>query len=178
MLCKASFSTAFVCTLIFVQYYNSLLSCQYFYFSRFKNIFESFKLFPVRSLVRIFNLLITRRAYSILFSKMWLEMPLCYCCSVTKSCLTLCDSMDYSMPGFPVLHHLSECAQTHVYWVSDAIQPSHLLSYPSPLAFNLSQYQGLFQWVSSSYQVAQVLKLQLQHQSFQWIFPGLTDVLG
>ena len=59
------------------------------------------------------------------------------CCSVTKSCPTLCDPMDCSMPGFPVLHHLPEFDQTHVYWVSDAIQPSHPLSPRSPLALNL-----------------------------------------
>ena len=57
---------------------------------------------------------------------------------------------------------------THVHQVSDAIQPSHPLSYPSPPALNLSQHQGLFQWVSSSHQVAK--GLVLQHQSFQWIF--------
>ena len=60
-------------------------------------------------------------------------------------------------------------AQAHVHWVSDAIQPSHSLS-PSSSALNLSQHQGLFQWVSSSHQMAKVLELQLQHQSFQWIF--------
>ena len=59
---------------------------------------------------------------------------------------------------------------THVHWVSDAIQPSHPLSSPSPPALNLSQHQGFFQWVSSSHQVAKVLEFQLQHQSFQWIF--------
>ena len=74
--------------------------------------------------------------------------------------------MDCSTPGFPVLHHLPEFTQTHVYWISDAIQPSHPLSSPVPPAFNLSQYQGLFQWVSSSHQVARVLEFQLQHQSF------------
>ena len=74
----------------------------------------------------------------------------CYhCCSVAKSCLTLFSPMDCSMPGFPVLHYLSEVAQTHVHWVSDAIQPSHPLSPPFPLALSLSQHQGLFQWVSS-----------------------------
>ena len=57
---------------------------------------------------------------------------------------TLCDPMDCSMPGFPVLHHLSELAQTHVHQVSDAIQPSHPLLFLSPPAFNLSQHQGLF----------------------------------
>ena len=61
-------------------------------------------------------------------------------------------------------------AQTHVHWVGDAIQPSHALFSPSPPAFNLSQHQGLFQWVSSSHQVAKVLECQLQHQAFQWIF--------
>ena len=55
----------------------------------------------------------------------------------------------------------------HVYWVSDAIQPSHPLSSPSPPAFNLSQNQGLFQWVSSLHQVAKILELQFQHQYFQ-----------
>ena len=82
----------------------------------------------------------------------------------------LCDPMDCSTPSFPVLHHLPELAETHVHWVDDPIQPSHPLSSPSPPAFNLSQQQSLFQWVSSSYQVAKVLELQLQHQSFQWIF--------
>ena len=76
--------------------------------------------------------------------------------------------MDCSAPGFLVLHHLLELAQTH--WVSDALQPSHPLSSPSPPAFSLSQHQGLFQWVSSSHQVAKVLEFYLQHQSFQWIF--------
>ena len=88
--------------------------------------------------------------------------------SVAQSCLTLCDPMDCSRPGFPVHHQLPELTQTHVHWVSDPIQPSHPLSAPSPSAFNLSQHQCLFQWVSSSQQVAKVLKLQ--HQSFQWIF--------
>ena len=74
--------------------------------------------------------------------------------------------MDCSMPSFPVLYYLPQFAQTHVHWVSDAIQPSHPLSSPSPLALNLSQHQGLFKWVSSSHQVVKVLEPQLQHQSF------------
>ena len=74
--------------------------------------------------------------------------------------------MESSMPGFPVLHQLSEIAQTHVHQVGDAIRPSYLSS-PSPPALNLSQHQGLFQRVSSSHQVAKVLEFQLQHQSFQ-----------
>ena len=90
--------------------------------------------------------------------------------SVAQSCPTLCDSMIRSTPGLPVHHKLPEFPQTHVHWVSDVIQPSHPLSSPSPPAFNLSQHQGLFQWVSSSHQVAKVLEFQLQDQSFQWIF--------
>ena len=86
-----------------------------------------------------------------------------YCCSVAKSCPTRCDPVDCSTPGFPILHYLLEFAQTHVHWVGDAIQPSHPLSPPSPLVLNLPQHQGLFQWVSSSHQVAKVLALQLQH---------------
>ena len=91
-----------------------------------------------------------------------------YISSVTQSCPTLCNPMDCSTPGFPV-HQFPELAQTHIHWVSDAIQPSHPLS-PSPPDFNLSQHQGLFKGVSSSHQGAKVLEFQLQHQSFQWIF--------
>ena len=70
--------------------------------------------------------------------------------------------MDCSMPGFPVHHQLLEPAQTHVHWVGDAIQASHPLFSPSPPVFNLSQHQGLFQWVSSLHHVAKVLKFQWQ----------------
>ena len=72
--------------------------------------------------------------------------------SVTQSCPTLCDPMNRSTPGLPVHHQLLEITQTHVHWVSDAIQPSHPLSCPSPPALNLSQHQGLFKWVSSLHQ--------------------------
>ena len=85
---------------------------------------------------------------------------------VAQSCPTLCDPMDCSTPGFLVHHQLPEPAQTHVHHVGNAIQPSHPLSSPSPSAFSLSQHQGLFQRVSSWYQVAKVLELQLQHQPF------------
>ena len=98
-----------------------------------------------------------------------MQMVQCCCCSVTQSCLNLCNPTDCSTPGTPVLHHLLELAQIHVHWVmNDAIQPSHPLLLPSPSAFNLPQHQGLFQWVSSLHQVAKVF--QIQHQSFQWIF--------
>ena len=77
--------------------------------------------------------------------------------SVTQSCLTLCDPMDYSMPGYPIHHQLPEL--TPVRWVCDAIQPSHPLS--SPPAFSLSQHQGLFKWVSSSHQVAKYWRFSI-----------------
>ena len=86
--------------------------------------------------------------------------------SVAQPGSTLYDSMDCSMPGFPVYHQLLELAQTHAHQVTDVIQPFHPWSSPFPPAFNLSQYQGLFKWVSSSHQVAKGLELQLQHQSF------------
>ena len=100
----------------------------------------------------------------------------CYCCSVTKSCPTPCNSMDSSTLGFSVLHYFLEFSQTHVHWVADAIQPSHPPSSPSPPALNLFQHQGLFQWVSSSHEVAKVLEFQLQHQSF-WFPLGLTGLI-
>ena len=81
--------------------------------------------------------------------------------SVAQSCLTLCDPMNRSTPGLPVHHQLPEFTQTHVYWVGDAIQPSHSLSSPSPPALNPSQHQSLFQWVNSSHEVAKVLEFQL-----------------
>ena len=90
--------------------------------------------------------------------------------SIAVSCPTLYDLMDCSTPGLPVHHQLPEFMQTHVHCVGDAIQSSQPLSSPSPTALNLSQHQGLFQWVSSSHQVAETLEFQLQHQSFQWIF--------
>ena len=81
--------------------------------------------------------------------------------SVAQSCPTLCDPMNCSMPGLPVHHHLLEFTQTHVHRVSDAIQPSHPLSSPSPPAPNSSQHHSLFQWVNSLHEVAKVLEFQL-----------------
>ena len=89
----------------------------------------------------------------------------------SSSCVQLfCDPMNCSIPGFPVLHYLPEFTQTHVHWVSDALQPSHPLPSPSPLALNLSQLQILFQWISSLHHMTKILELQLQHQSLQWVF--------
>ena len=81
--------------------------------------------------------------------------------SVAQSCPTLCNPMNLSTPGLPVHHELLEFTQTHVHRVGDAIQPSHLLLYPSPPAPNPSQHQSLFQWVNSSHEVAKVLEFQL-----------------
>ena len=94
-------------------------------------------------------------------SKEWLS-------SVAQLCLTLCNPVDCITPGFPGHHQLPELTQTDVHRVSDVIQSSHPLLSPSSPAFSLYQHQGLFQWVSSSHQVAKVLEIQLQ--SFQWIF--------
>ena len=93
-------------------------------------------------------------------------LPVLFSPSVVSTCL---QPHGRSTPGFLVLHHLLKCAQTLVHRVGDAIQPSHLLSSPSP-DFSLSRHQNLFQWAGSSHQVAKVLELQLQHQSFQWTF--------
>ena len=98
--------------------------------------------------------------------------------SVAQLCPTFCDPMDCSMPGFPVHRQLPELTQIHVHCISDDIQPVHPVSSPSPPAFNLSQHQGLFQWVSSLHQVAKVLAFQLQHQFWtdiqDWFPLGLT----
>ena len=87
--------------------------------------------------------------------------------SVAQLCPTLCDPMNCSTPDIPAHHQLPEFTETHIHWVSDAIQPSHPLSSPSPLAPNPSQHQSLFQWVNSSHEVAKVLEFQLEHHSFQ-----------
>ena len=109
--------------------------------------------------------LVTVSWFSILVS---LFLFCCWCCPVAKSCLTLCNPMNCSMPGFCVLRYLLEFAQTRIHWVSGAIWPSHSLSPSSPFTFTLSQHQDLFLWTSSSHKVAKVL--ELQHQSFQWLF--------
>ena len=89
--------------------------------------------------------------------------------------------MNCRMPGFPALHYLPDCAQTHVHWVGDAIQPFHPLSPTSPLVFNLSQHQGFFQWVDSLHPSggknigasASVLPMNIQG----WFPLGLTGLI-
>ena len=90
---------------------------------------------------------------------LWFTCSYPCCCSVTKTCPTLCNPMNCSRPGFPVLHYPPESAQTHVHWIGDAIQPSHPLLPLFPFAFNLSQHQGLCQWVGALHQVAKILEL-------------------
>ena len=99
------------------------------------------------------------------FKKLGIKLPCCY--SVTQLDLILCDPMDCSMPGPPVRHHFPKFAHIHVHCIGDAIQPSHPLMSSSPSTLNLSQDQGLFQWVSCSHHMTKTPELQLQHQFFQ-----------
>ena len=113
----------------------------------------------------------------------------CSCSSVAQSCPILCNPADCTMPGFPVYHQLLDLAQTHVHQVSYAIHTSHPLSSPSSLAFNLSQHQSLFQWVSSLHQVARwptywsfnstlILPMNIQEQFPIWDWFDLLAVQG
>ena len=110
---------------------------------------------------------------------MWIIVPMKNRVSVKSvsvhfNCSVVSNSLrphGLQQPDFPVHHQLLELAQTRIHRVGDAILPSHPLSFPSPPAFDLSQHQGLFEWVSSLHQVAKVLlELQPQYQPFQWIF--------
>ena len=104
------------------------------------------------------------------------------CCSVTKSCLTLCDPINCSLLGFPVLHYLPEFAQTHVRWISDAIQPSHLLLPPSPSAFNLSHHQDFSVsqlFASGSQSIGASVSASVLSMNVQGCFLlGLTDLIS
>ena len=94
------------------------------------------------------------------------------------SCVWLCYPMNCSTPDLPVHHQLPEFTETHVHWVSDAIQPSHPLSSPSPLAPSPSQHQSIFQWVSSSHEEAKVLEFQLSHQTVAQSCPTLCNPMN
>ena len=168
----------FVRVLWFILHNMTLLWDSYYYlYFKIKNFPQIHVIKKWRSNILMFAYL-TQQAK---FALPTYESFYCQCywhisfSSVAQSCLTLCDPMDCSTPDLPAHHQLPELTQTHVHWVSDAIQPSHPLLSPSPPSFNLSQHLGLFKWVSSSHQVAKVLEFQLQHQSFQWIFK--TDFL-
>ena len=119
--------------------------------------------------------------WSDLAAAAYLKLLLSPCCSVTKSYLILCDPMDCSMPYFPLFYHLLEFAQSHVHWVSDAIQLSHLLSAPSPPAFNLPQQKVFFPvsrlFTSGDQRIetsASVLPMNIQ----DWFLLGLTGLLS
>ena len=121
-----------------------------------------------------------KQSFNCLFPSYIVIECISWCCSATKSCLMLCDPMNYSMPVSLSFTISQSLLKLNVHWVGDAIHPSHSLSPPSPPAFNLSQDQSLFQRVGSSHQLAKVL--ELQHPSFQWIqscFPlGLTGLIS
>ena len=130
-------------------------------------IYFILRLFPVLVLHNFYrNIFISLTPFlqKLLKKVKWL---ICYC-SVTESRLTFCDPMDCSMPGSPVLHHLLEFAQLHFHCIGDAVHPSHPLMPSSPSALDLSQHQGLFQWVICAQQMTKIL--ELQHHSFHWIF--------
>ena len=112
-------------------YYPIFLTCG-FLLSRDVN-----KFCPVEKITLRLQFIVLLNTNSVQFSSVQFS-------SVTQSCTTLCDPMDHSTPGLPVHHQPPEFTHTHLHWVSDAIQPSHPLSSPSPLALNLSQHQGLF----------------------------------
>ena len=109
-------------------------------------------------------------SFSFIYLKLWclVHTHSVQFSSVAQSCPTLCYPMNRSTPGLPVHQQLPESTQTHVHRVGDSIQPSHPLLSLSLPAVNLSQHQGLFQWVNSLHQLAKVLEFQLQHQSFPW----------
>ena len=107
------------------------------------------------------------------------------CCLVIHLYLTVCDPMNGSMPGFPVLHYLMEFAQTYFHWIGDAIQPSLPLPPPSPPALNLFLHQGLFQWAGSLHQVTEVWSIgasataSVLPMNIQGWFPlGLTSLIS
>ena len=106
---------------------------------------------------------IVKCIYKVFFPILILIIIDCYCYSVAKLYPILCDHIKCSTPGFPVPHYLPEFAQTHVHWVSDAIQSSHPLLPTPPLAHNGSQHHSLFQWVGYSHQVAKVLTVKVNY---------------
>ena len=141
------------------------------FFQYFKNVvpLSLASIILTRNLLTCLSLLLCALPKSLLHPRCLLFSSVQFS-SVAQSCPTLWHSLNLSTPGPPVHHQLPEFTHTLAHCVGDAIQPSHPALSPSPPAPNLSQHQGLFKWVSSSYPVAKVLEFQLQHQSFQWIF--------
>ena len=104
------------------------------------------------------------------FSCQFFSLLHIYTQEFSSLCPTLCNPMGCSTPDLPVLHYLPEFAQVCIHWIGNTIQPSGPLMAPSPSALNLSQYRGLFHWVSCSHQMTTILEFQLQHQSFHQVF--------
>ena len=128
-------------------------NCRYYVFTKtMKNILGTIFLYYicVNNLDFSHKLcMLTLRRYA-LYSQILSSINANHCfCSMAKLCPTLCDPMEYNMPGFPVFNYLPEFVPTTVHWISDAIQPSHPLLSPSPSAYDLSQHQGLSQWIGS-----------------------------
>ena len=120
--------------------------------------------------------------FSIVYSCLFCHELIDHCCSIAKSCPTLCNLMDYSMWGFPVLHYLCEFAQTHAHWVSDAIQPSHHLLPPLPVTLNFPQHLGLFQsqlFASGGQKIGASASASVLPMYIQGWFPlGLTRLIS
>ena len=114
----------------------------------------------ILKVLNFWNIVFSTLSYCYVFILEWKGFQN-FCCSVSQSCPALCDLMDCSTTGIPVPHDILEFAQVHVHCVGNAVQPSHPLMLYSPSALSLSQHQGLFQWVSRSYQVTTILELQL-----------------
>ena len=138
----------YVCVCVFTIHSLLLLSCFGLLLLKIRFINSPINRcllsWPFSSLQYVTCRLVNRQAGVALVLKTLFHSDCCCCCSVSRSCPNLCNPFDCSTPGFPVLHHLLELAQTHVHWVGDAIQPSHSVLSPSPPAFSLSQDQGLF----------------------------------
>ena len=169
--CQASLSITKSQSLLKLMYIESVMPSSHLILCcpllLLPSIFPSIRVFSKESVLRVrwpkywsFSFSISpSNEYSGLIS--WQSFSSVQFSSVAQSCPTLCDPMNRSTPGLPVHHQLPEFTQTHVHWVSDAIQPSHPLSSPSPPAPNPYQHHSLFQWVNSSHEVAKVLEFQL-----------------
>ena len=174
-----------------LRWYPYIFNSQYpVFFLQFSSVTQSCLCDPMNCSTpdlpvhhQIFFLLVSILKLCVYHKKIFPRRQYSFFSSVAWSCPTLCDPMDCSTPGFPVHHQLPECTQTHVHQVSDASQPSHPLSSPSPPAFNISQHQGFFpvsQFFASGGQSigvsasASVLPMNIQN----WFPLGLTDLIS
>ena len=153
-----------------IPYHSTTILQVLFVLFRKKSYFQLSTLYLLLAFPGAIYIYIYHSNLSFFFSFHNLDFGSVQLSSVTQSCLTLWDPMDCSTPVHPVHHRLPGLAQTHAHRVGDAIQPSPPLSSPFPPAFDLSQHQCLFKWISCLHQMTKVLEFQLQHQPFQWIF--------